>query len=86
MKTYYLLFVLAVAMLAPAAAAEEAELSPQKQMEIRNLQLDLEEREMEMDFQRRFPRKWGYPRSIRRCELGGQYVSDKNAWATAYIR
>jgi len=52
MKTYYLLFVLAVAMFAPAAAAEEVELSPHEQMEIRNLQLDLEEREMEMGFRR----------------------------------
>lgn len=53
MKTYYLLFVLAAAMFAPAVFAGEAELSPQEQMEVRNLQLDLEEREMKMDFHRR---------------------------------
>lgn len=52
MKTYLLLGLLAIVMLPKTVFAEEAELTPHEQMEIRNFQLNIEEREMEMDFQR----------------------------------
>jgi hypothetical protein len=52
MKTYLLLGLLAILFLPQAVFAEEAELSEHKQMEIRNLQLNIEEREMELDFNR----------------------------------
>lgn len=54
MKTYLLLGLLSIVLFPKSVFAEEhEEIDHERRMELRNMQLDLEEREMHMDFDRK---------------------------------